>query len=184
MLQNQQECPCNQCSTDPYFKIENCFNELVTEVQKANARYNLGIADEWNLKWGNITGFVENQKDLAQYLDSFIIVYKEEITQAINDLQDKLESKIQEQVDLLEEDRRKIEDLIKEEWRKNDGDEKNKVITFMCTEQPDSYTKIIFLFQFINCSFENHIPLGEWRRNLFLFTYFQKGVRIILHTSS
>lgn len=112
MLQNQQECSCNQCSTDPYFKIENCFHELVTEVQKANARYNLGIADEWNLKWGNITGFVENQKDLAQYLDSFIIVYKQEITQAINDLQDKLESKIQEQVDLLEEDRRKIEDLI------------------------------------------------------------------------
>lgn len=112
MLQNQEECPCNQCSTDPYFKIKNCFSELVTEVQKANARYNLGIGDEWNLKWGNITGFIENQKDLTQYLDKSIIVYKQEITQAMNDLQAKLEAKIQEQVDLLAEDRRKIEALI------------------------------------------------------------------------
>ena len=90
MLQNQQECPCNQCSTDPYFKIENCFNELVTEVQKANARYNLGIADEWNLKWGNIKEFIEEQKDLTEYLDKYIQVYK----QALNEINNTVKSKV------------------------------------------------------------------------------------------
>ena len=112
MLQSQQECSCIQDSPDKYFKIKNCFNELTTEVQKANARYNLGIGDEWSLKWGNITGFIEEQTDLTKYLDKFIIVYKQEISQAMEELQDKLEATIQEQVDLLIEDRRKIEALI------------------------------------------------------------------------
>ena len=112
MLQSQQECSCTQGSPDRYFKIKNCFSELTSEVQKANARYNLGIGDPWNLKWGNITGFIENQADLVQYLDKFIVVYKQEISQAMEELQDKLEATIQEQVDLLSEDRRKIEALI------------------------------------------------------------------------
>ena len=113
MISDCRQCQCNSCN-DPqgYFKIQNLFSELKTEVEKANARYNLGIGDPWNLKWGNITGFIEKQKDLTQYLDKFIIVYKQEIQQAMDELQRKLETKIQEQVDLLEEDRRKIEQLI------------------------------------------------------------------------
>ena len=113
MISDLRQCQCNSCN-DPqgYFKIQNLFSELKTEVEKANARYNLGISDPWNLKWGNITGFIEEQKDLTQYLDKFIIVYKQEIQQAMDELQRKLETKIQEQVDLLEEDRRKIEQLI------------------------------------------------------------------------
>ena len=113
MISDSRQCQCNSCN-DPqgYFKIQNLFSELKTEVEKANARYNLGIGDPWNLKWGNITGFIEEQKDLTQYLDKFIIVYKQEIQQTIDELQRRLETKIQEQVNLLEEDRRKIEQLI------------------------------------------------------------------------
>lgn len=113
MISDSRQCQCNSCN-DPqgYFKIQNLFSELKTEVEKANARYNLGIGDQWSLKWGNITGFIEEQKDLTQYLDKFIIVYKQEIQQTMDELQRKLEAKIQEQVNLLEEDRRKIEQLI------------------------------------------------------------------------
>lgn len=113
MISDSRQCQCNSCN-DPqgYFKIQNLFSELKTEVEKANARYNLGIGDQWSLKWGNITGFIEEQKDLTQYLDKFIIVFKQEIQQAVDELQRKLEAKIQEQVDLLEEGRRKIEQLI------------------------------------------------------------------------
>ena len=113
MISDSRQCQCNSCN-DPqgYFKIQNLFSELKTEVEKANARYNLGISDPWNLKWGNITGFIEKQKDLTQYLDKFIILYKQEIQQAMDELQRNLEAKIQEQLNLLEEDRRKIEQLI------------------------------------------------------------------------
>lgn len=115
MLTNSSGCQCNSCSgPEKYFKIKNYFSELKTEVEKANARLNLGIGDAWNLKWGNITGFIENQTDLTQYLDKFIQVFKQDITQAINDLQTELEQKIQEQIDLLEEDRKTVEALIQQ----------------------------------------------------------------------
>lgn len=113
MIVDSNECSSNSCSSQQgYFQIKNLFNELKTEVDKANARHNLGIGDAWNIKWGNITGYIERQTDLTQYLDNFIIVYKEEINQVIEDLQNELENKIQEQVDLLIEDRREIERLL------------------------------------------------------------------------
>lgn len=113
MIVDSNECSNNSCSSPQgYFQIKNLFNELKTEVDKANARHNLGIGDTWNIKWGNITGYIERQTDLTQYLNNFIIVYKEEINQTIEELQSKLENKIQEQVDLLEEDRQEIERLI------------------------------------------------------------------------
>ncbi len=56
---------CNSCdvskfygntNSDDSFKRENLFSELVTEYQRAIARQNLGIADEYSLLWGNISG--------------------------------------------------------------------------------------------------------------------------------
>ena len=38
---------CNSCSDPKYFKITNLFNELKTEIEKADARYNLGIPDDF-----------------------------------------------------------------------------------------------------------------------------------------
>ena len=73
MIVDSNECSNNSCSSPQgYFQIKNLFNELKTEVDKANARQNLGIGDTWNIKWGNITGFIEKQTDLTQYLDTFV----------------------------------------------------------------------------------------------------------------
>lgn len=47
-----------------YFAVDNLFSELTTEMQKQVARDNLGIADQYALHWGNITGHLEDQIDL------------------------------------------------------------------------------------------------------------------------
>ena len=115
MFQNNSDCSCKSCSTQQkYFEISKCFEELTTEVQKAQARYNLGLSDEWNMKWGNIKGFVEEQKDLTAYLDRYIQVYKQTISETFYDLKVSLESTIQNQVNLLEQDRKQIEALIQQ----------------------------------------------------------------------
>ena len=73
MIVDSNECSNNSCSSQQgYFQIKNLFSELKTEADKANARQNLGIGDTWNIKWGNMTGFIEKQTDLTQYLDTFI----------------------------------------------------------------------------------------------------------------
>ena len=73
MIVDSNECSNNSCSSQQgYFQIKNLFSELKTEVDKANARQNLGIGDAWNIKWGNITGYIEKQTDLTQYLDTFV----------------------------------------------------------------------------------------------------------------
>ena len=78
MIVDSNECSNNSCSSPQgYFQIKNLFNELKTEVDKANARQNLGIGDAWNIKWGNIKGYIERQTDLTQYLDNFIIELKD-----------------------------------------------------------------------------------------------------------
>ena len=73
MIVDSNECSNNSCSSPyGYFQIKNLVNELKTEADKANARHNLGIGDAWNIKWGNITGYIERQTDLTQYLDTFV----------------------------------------------------------------------------------------------------------------
>ena len=73
MIVDSNECSNNSCSSQQgYFQIKNLFSELKTEVDKANARQNLGIGDAWNIKWGNITGYIEKQTDLTQYVDTFV----------------------------------------------------------------------------------------------------------------
>lgn len=103
---------CNYCSDPKYFKITNLFNELKTEIEKADARYNLGIPDDFQLKWGNITGYIENQKDLTNYLNNFIIIYRNELQHDFEFIQQKLENKIQDEINLMKDDRLVIEGLI------------------------------------------------------------------------
>lgn len=50
------------------FQKENLFSELTDEYQRTIARINLGIADEYALKWGNIKGNLSNQKDLYTFV--------------------------------------------------------------------------------------------------------------------
>ena len=86
MFQNNSDCSCNSCSTQQkYFEIAKNFKELTTEVQKAQARRNLGISDEYSLKWGNIKGFIEKQKDLTQYLNNYKSALGKKLDKHISD---------------------------------------------------------------------------------------------------
>ena len=86
MFQNNSDCSCNSCSTQQkYFEIAKNFKELTTEVQKAQARRNLGISDECSLKWGNIKGFIEKQKDLTQYLNNYKSALGKKLDKHISD---------------------------------------------------------------------------------------------------
>lgn len=68
--------PSEKCE---YFKVKNYFSELHSDIDKARARFNLGIPDEFSLTWEAITGkpditvLLNNQKSsiVSQYkLDS------------------------------------------------------------------------------------------------------------------
>ena len=47
----------------------NYLSEFRTEIEKAQARRNLGIADETTMKWGSMSGYVEEQRDLIEYME-------------------------------------------------------------------------------------------------------------------
>ena len=68
-----------------YFLTENLFSELVSNYQRAKARFNLGIGEEYALKWGNITGEINSQIDLTKYLTQEIVRYSEEHNLEINE---------------------------------------------------------------------------------------------------
>ena len=48
----------------------NYLGEFRTQLEKAKARKNLGIGDEFLLTWGNITGHVEDNKDLITFIEN------------------------------------------------------------------------------------------------------------------
>lgn len=73
-------------SPDDYFRRENLFSELVDDYQRAKARYNLGIGEEYSLVWGNITGAIENQTDLYEYINNRFIEYTNKYTEEVNNL--------------------------------------------------------------------------------------------------
>ena len=73
-------------SKDGYFLKENLFSELTDDYQRAIARFNLGIAEEYALKWGNITGNLENQEDLANYINSKFEGYIQDYVDSMNSL--------------------------------------------------------------------------------------------------
>lgn len=52
-----------------FLKVSNFLCEFRTEVDKARARFNLGIPDEYNFNWGNIKGTVTDQQDLVNVLN-------------------------------------------------------------------------------------------------------------------
>ncbi len=63
-----ESCKPNVCHNGKYLKKENYLSEFNTEYEKAQVRENLGIQSGDEIKWGNITGFIENQKDLNEKL--------------------------------------------------------------------------------------------------------------------
>lgn len=70
-----ESCNGNTCYTQPYLRKDNYLSEFQTEYEKNKVRENLGISSEYTLKWGNISGYIEEQKDLCKYFqelrDSF-----------------------------------------------------------------------------------------------------------------
>lgn len=54
------------------FLIDNLFSELASPYQRETARYNLGIADDYAMLWGNISGSIASQTDLVNYITNSI----------------------------------------------------------------------------------------------------------------
>lgn len=73
-------------SPDDYFRRENLFSELVDDYQRAKARYNLGIGEEYSLVWGNISGSIENQTDLYEYITNRFIESTNKYIEEVNTL--------------------------------------------------------------------------------------------------
>ena len=60
--------PKYQAQPIPLMK-SNYLGEFRTQLEKAKARKNLGIGDEFLLTWGNITGHIEDNKDLIAFIE-------------------------------------------------------------------------------------------------------------------
>jgi hypothetical protein len=73
-VSNADVIPCKKGQTiksEPIPLLRDKYlGEYRTELEKAKVRKNLGISDSDNLQWGNIKGFVEEQKDLVTYVES------------------------------------------------------------------------------------------------------------------
>ena len=69
---NQVHCgkriPKYQVQPIPLMK-SNYLGEFRTQLEKAKARRNLGIGDEYTLTWGNITGHIEDNTDLVKFIE-------------------------------------------------------------------------------------------------------------------
>ena len=70
---NQVHCgkriPKYQAQPIPLMK-SNYLGEFRTQLEKAKARRNLGIGDEYTLSWGNITGHIEDNADLVKFIEN------------------------------------------------------------------------------------------------------------------
>ena len=62
-----------------YFEIENYLSELKSEYEKHLVRENLGISDKYSLLWGNISGNLQEQYDIINFITEQINALKEEI---------------------------------------------------------------------------------------------------------
>lgn len=61
--------PKYQAQPIPLMK-SNYLGEFRTQLEKAKARRNLGIGDEYTLSWGNITGHIEDNSDLIKFIEN------------------------------------------------------------------------------------------------------------------
>ena len=61
--------PKYQAQPIPLMK-SNYLGEFRTQLEKAKARRNLGIGDEYTLSWGNITGHIEDNTDLIKFIEN------------------------------------------------------------------------------------------------------------------
>ena len=94
-VSNADIVPCGKkgkpikCEPIPLLR-NNYLGEYRTELEKAKVRKNLGIADEQSLLWGNISGTIELQKDLVQYIEQKW-TYTSDVAEGINTVKDALD---------------------------------------------------------------------------------------------
>ena len=87
--------PCGKkghlIKSDPIPLLRNNYlGEYRTELERAKARKNLGIADSQSLLWGNIEGTIEAQKDLVQYVEQKW-AYTSDISEDIKTVKDAID---------------------------------------------------------------------------------------------
>lgn len=96
-LFTQNDCPCSSdgcTSPSGFLKKDNHLSEFSTELDKSQARWNLGIPDSWTLKWGNIKGFIELQKDLIDLIEGSDSQLKEDLLEQMNIINIELQRQI------------------------------------------------------------------------------------------
>lgn len=94
-VSNADIVPCGKkgrpIKSDPIPLLrDNYLGEYRTELEKAKVRKNLGIGDEYSLQWGNIEGFIEQQKDLTDYVEQKWS-YTNEISEDITNVKEALD---------------------------------------------------------------------------------------------
>ena len=83
---------------DQNLKNSKHLSEFISEIDKALARKNLGIPDKFSLRWGNIEGNIEQQKDLYQKL----IILEEKLNTKISKELDGVQASTQIRYDNLD----------------------------------------------------------------------------------
>lgn len=81
---------------DDTLKKSKCLSEFVTLAEKALARKNLGIPDDYSLKWGYIKGDIVDQQDLYNKFQEF--------SKAISELKVELSESVQESIKNIKQD--------------------------------------------------------------------------------
>lgn len=93
-VSNGNITPCDKrcpIKSDPIPLLkENFLNEFRTSVEKAKVRKNLGIADSETLQWGNISGFIEKQDDLIDFVQNQFN-YTHSVSESISDVKSALD---------------------------------------------------------------------------------------------
>lgn len=113
ILTPNEPCGCNdRFRGDVYLKVKNYLSEFTTEVAKSQARFNLGIPDKWTLKWGNISGYIEEQEDLLEFLNKFLEDDRQTILQQFNELREELQRSINLLAERVEDSRQELDRLM------------------------------------------------------------------------
>lgn len=94
-VNNADIVPCGKkgstITSDPIPLLRDKYlGEYRTELERAKVRKNLGISDEYSLQWGNIEGFVDEQKDLVDYVEQKWS-YTNEISKDITNVKEALD---------------------------------------------------------------------------------------------
>lgn len=76
-----------------FLAVKNYLGEFKSDIDKARARFNLGIPDEFSFNWGNLTGNIEEQEDLIELINRKTLdqqSWKDQLSSVISGINDKI----------------------------------------------------------------------------------------------